>query len=215
MVLAGNFNAWNGAPCGYIVRLTTTGAVDSTFTSGAGADDRIRRLNWNTDGSGGAIYGYFRSYKGNTQGGFAVLDGNGNYIRPFSQPPQLRPFRHGLLPGDPKRRQDHRRRRLQRGGRQIPQQPGPAQSRRQPGYSFKGGVDGIVRSVAVQADGKILLAGQFGRCNTYARTSLARLNPDGTLDIAFNPRGGRWQLRTRCRPGGALVQWADDDRRGI
>jgi len=53
--------------------------------------------------------------------------------------------------------------------------------------SFKGAVDGTVRSVAIQADGKILLAGYFGQCQGYSRTSLARLNPDGSLDTAFKP----------------------------
>ena len=42
-------------------------------------------------------------------------------------------------------------------------------------------------SIAVQPDGKILLAGKFGAVKGYARTSLARLNPDGSLDTTFNP----------------------------
>ena len=33
--------------------------------------------------------------------------------------------------------------------------------------SFKGGVDGYVKSVAVQADGKILVGGHFGQCQSY------------------------------------------------
>jgi len=36
MVLAGYFNTWNGAPCGYLIRLTTTGGVDPTFAPGTG-----------------------------------------------------------------------------------------------------------------------------------------------------------------------------------
>ena len=51
-------------------------------------------------------------------------------------------------------------------------------------------MNGWVEGVAVQADGKILVAGNFGQCQGYARTSLARLNPDGSLDTAFNPRLG-------------------------
>jgi uncharacterized delta-60 repeat protein len=38
-----------------------------------------------------------------------------------------------------------------------------------------------------QPDGKILLAGFFTKVNGVARTSLARLNADGTLDTDFNP----------------------------
>jgi hypothetical protein len=31
MVLSGNFNTWNGVPVGYLVRLTTSGALDTNF----------------------------------------------------------------------------------------------------------------------------------------------------------------------------------------
>ena len=51
--------------------------------------------------------------------------------------------------------------------------------------SFKGGVDGVVRSVAVLPDGKILLGGAFGQCQSFASTALARLNSDGVLDSTF------------------------------
>jgi uncharacterized delta-60 repeat protein len=41
--------------------------------------------------------------------------------------------------------------------------------------------------VAVQADGKILVAGPFTTMNGVARNGFARLNSDGTLDTSFNP----------------------------
>ncbi len=44
-----------------------------------------------------------------------------------------------------------------------------------------------VYSVAVQADGKILLAGQFTSVGGTARNYIARLNADGSLDPGFNP----------------------------
>jgi uncharacterized delta-60 repeat protein len=47
------------------------------------------------------------------------------------------------------------------------------------------GVNGRVLAVAVQADGKILLAGQFSAVNGVPRGNFARLNPDGTLDQQF------------------------------
>lgn len=46
---------------------------------------------------------------------------------------------------------------------------------------------GAVFSVAVQADGKILLAGSFTNLCGQSRSKIGRLNPDGTLDTAFNP----------------------------
>ncbi len=43
--------------------------------------------------------------------------------------------------------------------------------------------NGLVRALAVQANGQILVGGDF----TQPRSHLARLNPDGSLDAAFSP----------------------------
>ena len=45
---------------------------------------------------------------------------------------------------------------------------------------------GGTRSIAVQPDGKILVAGVFTRANGLGRNRIARFNPDGTLDGLFN-----------------------------
>jgi uncharacterized delta-60 repeat protein len=52
---------------------------------------------------------------------------------------------------------------------------------------FDPNVDGNVYAVATQADGKIVIAGQFTTVGGVARGNIARLNTDGTLDAAFNP----------------------------
>jgi len=44
-----------------------------------------------------------------------------------------------------------------------------------------------LHSIAVQADGKILVGGEFTTIGGAARNRIARLNADGTLDTAFNP----------------------------
>jgi uncharacterized delta-60 repeat protein len=46
---------------------------------------------------------------------------------------------------------------------------------------------GSVHSVAVQADGQILLGGYFYTVDGTTRFNIARLNADGTLDVGFNP----------------------------
>jgi len=53
--------------------------------------------------------------------------------------------------------------------------------------TFKGGANAYVEALAVQADGKILLGGEFTTLGGQSRTHLGRLNVDGTLDITFNP----------------------------
>ena len=46
--------------------------------------------------------------------------------------------------------------------------------------------DGVY-SLAIQADGRILLGGLFGTVGGQTRNSIARLNADGTVDPAFDP----------------------------
>ena len=47
--------------------------------------------------------------------------------------------------------------------------------------------DPYVSSLALQADGKILVGGGFTTLGGQTRNSIGRLNPDGTLDPTFNP----------------------------
>jgi uncharacterized delta-60 repeat protein len=51
--------------------------------------------------------------------------------------------------------------------------------------SFNVTVANTVNSIAVQADGKIIIGGNFTQINSTARGYLARLNADGTLDASF------------------------------
>jgi len=51
---------------------------------------------------------------------------------------------------------------------------------------------GPVLALAVQADGKIVVGGGFTRLGGQARDGIGRLNPDGTLDFAFDPGTDNW-----------------------
>ena len=193
MVLAGNFTTWNGAPCGYMVRLNTNGTLDTTFTSGGtGADDRIMNMNWFSDGTGGLIYGYFRSYKRPTPGAAspASMPTAASIAAMPTSPPTpavpawCTPWRPKATARSSSAADFNGVGGKYRGGFARLNPDGSLDT------SFKAAVDGWVEGVALQADGKILVAGNFGQCQGYARTSLARLNPDGSLDTAFNPRLG-------------------------
>src|SRR5215831_4151338 len=45
---------------------------------------------------------------------------------------------------------------------------------------------GFGSALAVQPDGKIIWAGAFNAINGVAENGLARLNPDGSIDVGFN-----------------------------
>ena len=62
----------------------------------------------------------------------------------------------------------------------------PAQAA-SPDDGFNPGANGIVRALAVQADGKIVVGGDFTTLGGDTRDHLGRLNPDGTFDATFNP----------------------------
>jgi len=56
--------------------------------------------------------------------------------------------------------------------------------------SFNPGANSTVLSLALQADGKILVGGAFGTLGGQSRNSIGRLNADGTLDTSFDPGAG-------------------------
>jgi uncharacterized delta-60 repeat protein len=48
------------------------------------------------------------------------------------------------------------------------------------------GTDGTVYAIGLQGDGKVLVGGQFTLFDFNVRNSLARLNPDGSVDATFD-----------------------------
>ncbi|MBL9209712.1 MAG: immunoglobulin domain-containing protein [Opitutaceae bacterium] len=80
-----------------------------------------------------------------------------------------------------------------------------------------------VDAFAVQADGKILFAGNFAQVNGVARPGLVRVNADGTLDPTFTPGVGPnsgvqaivLQADGKIVIGGSFTTFANLPRRGI
>ena len=58
------------------------------------------------------------------------------------------------------------------------------------GFGNGDGANSSVLASAVQADGKVLIVGNFTSYNGAARQRIARLNSDGTVDTGFNPGTG-------------------------
>jgi len=56
-----------------------------------------------------------------------------------------------------------------------------------PGFASGTGSDGEVFDLDVQRDGRILIAGAFRSVDGVPRTRIARLLPDGRLDMSFDP----------------------------
>jgi uncharacterized delta-60 repeat protein len=74
-----------------------------------------------------------------------------------------------------------------------PTGPGSVDTSFDPTRSGWEGVVTVVRGLAAQPDGRILVGGQFEQVQGVCRLNLARLNPDGTLDPSFDPgSSGDW-----------------------
>jgi uncharacterized delta-60 repeat protein len=86
---------------------------------------------------------------------------------------------------------------------------------------FDPNANGAIRIVVVQPDGKILLGGEFTALAPnggapVARHYIARLNPDGTLDIAFDPNASAPVYAIAIQADGKiLVGGAFDGPNGI
>jgi uncharacterized delta-60 repeat protein len=70
--------------------------------------------------------------------------------------------------------------------------------------AFDPGANGGVQALALQEDGKVVVAGSFtllggGARGTVARRNIGRINPDGSLDSAFDPgtNGGIYAVATQ------------------
>lgn len=62
-----------------------------------------------------------------------------------------------------------------------------------------------IYALAVQADGKILVGGEFFGMGGQPRANIARLNGDGTLDESFNPGAGGVVWSLAVQPDGKIL----------
>src|ERR1043166_5648068 len=137
IIIAGDFNTVNGTPHKGVARLATNGEVDPNFSAGDGPDDVVNAVA--LQGSKLIIGGYFSSVDTTSQPYIARLGTNGTLDTSFDT---------GTGP------------------------------------------DGPVLALAVQPDGKVLLAGTFNTVDGIARTNIARLNSNGSVDMGFDPGEG-------------------------
>ena len=77
-----------------------------------------------------------------------------------------------------------------------------------PNFAPTPGADSQVRGVARQLDGRLIVVGQFTTFNGTARSRIARVNYDGSLDTTFNPgtgAGGSINAAALLPDGGVVV----------
>ncbi len=208
IVAAGDFAKVNGIPRSRIARLNGDGSLDLGFgTTVGGADGAIRALDLQSDGRI-LVGGSFTSINGIPRSRIARLDFDGTSDLSFDPGSGV----DGPVFAVAESSVDGTRRVLAAGAfttadgasrRRIARflNNGELDSTFQPGD----GANGIIYALAVQSDGKILIGGDFTQYAGVSIQRIARLHPNGSLDLTFNPGTG-------CDAAVRAIALQSDDR---
>jgi len=222
IIIGGLFTYFENISQNHIARLNANGSLDSTFNvGGTGANAALTDIVLQPDGKI-IVSGYFMVYNGTAKSCLVRLNPDGSIDPSFNSSgtgvANNAPIHSIVLQPDGK---------IIIGGT-FTQYNGITQNKiarlNSDGtldLSFNIGTGiattGMVHALALQPDGKILVGGRFTTYNGIARNKMARLNPDGTLDIGFNTPGvngiGTPQLATvhtfLVQPNGKIVVGGD------
>jgi uncharacterized delta-60 repeat protein len=185
IVIGGYFTAVNGVARTRIARLNTDGTLDTSFGN-AGVNTTVQTLGIQSDGKV-VIGGGFTSVNGAARGRIARLNVDGTIDTTFGNglagadaaliDLAVQPDGKVVIGGDFTAVNGVARTRIAR-----------LNADGSLDTSFGNGLvgaDAMVQTLAVQSDGKIVIGGIFTNVNGVARTRIARLNGDGTLDTSF------------------------------
>lgn len=189
IVIGGQFTAFDNTNRGRIARLNADGSLDLSFNPGAGANGDVYAVAVQGDGQvllGGAfttVNGQTSQYlarlnpDGTIDPGFAATNTVNNELRVVA----LQPDGGILIAGRFTTVGGQSRNRVAR-----LKTDGSLDTTFDPGT----GANNSVRSLALEADGRILIGGQFTAVNGTNRNRIARLNANGGLDLSFDPGSG-------------------------
>ena len=204
IILGGSFTTVSAGPRTNLARLNIDGTMDASFNYGLGPNGPIQSILAQLDGL--VVLGQFTRYDNHVTRWVAKLDRDGVVDPNFtsfgpSLPPTYDqicwPFPQGALNNIPfifsaAAQPDGR---IVLGG-VFTSYGGISRnhlvrlnSNGSVDFSFLPvpGPDALVSSVALQADGRILIGGCFSTVNGLFRHRLSRLNPDGSVDTTFDP----------------------------
>ena len=190
ILICGDFTTVHGAVRNHIARLNVDGSVDNTFNPGTGADSSVSRLVLLGDGKV-FIAGDFTRINGIKRNRIARLNADGSLDQSFNPTgPNGYVFcvaeqldgkiliggSFGYVNG------------TNRPSMARLNVNGDLDQSFNPGTGFtdyRGDIESV-DSIAVQADGKLLVGGSFWKVNGVGRLGLARLNANGSVDDSFN-----------------------------
>lgn len=191
LLIGGHFTTFGGAPRPHIARITQTGVLDPTYASGEGPGGSIHSIVAWPDGKA-VIAGSFHSVDGTHALGVTQLDASGTRDNSFAPGSGFNHDDVDELHMQPDGRILVRGKFLGYNGitrRTLAQlmPDGELDTSFDPGIGPGGG---LPLDMAVQPDGRIVIAGYFTSYAGVTRNRVARLNSDGSLDASLDPGGG-------------------------
>jgi uncharacterized delta-60 repeat protein len=185
ILVGGDFTSYNGTAVPYMVRLNSDGSLDDTFNVGNGPDDGIMSIALQSDGKI-IVSGWFYSYDGNDVNYLARLNSDGSFDDTFvigtgldsaADVIKVLPSGKILLGGTFWGYNGNDIKFLLRLN-----SDGSLDST----FNTGTGPDDEVYNIAIQSDGKIIIAGYFYAYNGNDAVGIARLSADGAFDSTFS-----------------------------
>jgi uncharacterized delta-60 repeat protein len=189
ILVGGGFTTYNGVTENRIIRLNSDGSKDTTFNTGTGFNNNVTSIKLQADGKI-LVGGYFTTYNGVTENKIIRLNSNGNKDTTFNTGTGILGFVFSievqtngkiLIGGfftDYDGVIEHNIIRLNTNGS------------KDTAFNTGTGFGAWVNTIKQQADGKILLGGEFGSYNGNTENYIIRLNSSGTKDTSFDTDTG-------------------------
>ena len=196
ILVAGDFTTWNGTTVGRIVRLDSTGALDTAFTTANGTGGNAIAYSIAVQSDGKILVGSsFTSWNGTTVGRIVRLSSAGALDTAFTTANgtgagtsivysvAVQTDGKILVGGD------FTTWNAVTVGRIVRLSSAGALDT---AFTTANGTgaNGLIRGVTLQSDGKILVGGDFTSWNAVTVGRIVRLNSDGTRDTAFTTNAG-------------------------
>ena len=185
ILISGEFTTYNGTTANSIARLNTDGTLDTTFTTGTGADSDVNTITLQPDGKI-LIGGSFTTYNGTANKYLLRLHPDGSIDTTFTTGTgtsgelyavTLQPDGKILIGGNfitYNGTTVYRLARLNADG-----------TLDTPFNNAGGGPNYYIINITLQPDGKMIVGGYFVRYSSVSARYIARVNSDGTRDDTF------------------------------
>ena len=193
ILIGGQFTTYNGTTVNRIARLNTDGILDTTFTTGTGADNSVNTITIQPDGKI-LVGGWFTTYNGTTVNGIARLNTDGTLDTTFTTGTgvdgavsviALQSDSKIFIGGDFYTYNGTTANRIARLN---------TDGTLDTTFTGTGANNYNVKAITFQPDGKILVGGDFIHYNDNPANRIVRLNTDGTLDTTFTIGTGASQV---------------------